>query len=155
MIYAQDMHEPGSSGVVWREGESVPAGCTGERSEGWEHVRNEECVSDGGCQEEGELWLWNRRARHAAEGKQEKWKTKAQIVTRLTLALSLSLVLSGMHGSTRQEEVIDHRLTDREWAEEWKHLDHVRKVITFFITIQSVCVWEREWERIQHEKCVC
>uniref|UniRef100_A0A9J8CE89 RUNX1 partner transcriptional co-repressor 1 n=1 Tax=Cyprinus carpio carpio TaxID=630221 RepID=A0A9J8CE89_CYPCA len=35
----------------------------------------------------------------------------------------------GMHGSTRQEEVIDHRLTDREWAEEWKHLDHVRKLL--------------------------
>lgn len=30
-----------------------------------------------------------------------------------------------MHGA-RQEEVIDHRLTDREWAEEWKHLDNVR-----------------------------
>lgn len=40
-----------------------------------------------------------------------------------------------MHTGSRQEEVIDHRLTDREWAEEWKHLDHVRKVITFFITI--------------------
>ncbi|MBN3270784.1 MTG8 protein, partial [Polyodon spathula] len=36
--------------------------------------------------------------------------------------------LLGMHG-TRQEEVIDHRLTDREWAEEWKHLDHVRKLL--------------------------
>ncbi|XP_066530047.1 protein CBFA2T1 isoform X5 [Hoplias malabaricus] len=35
----------------------------------------------------------------------------------------------GMHGGTRQEEVIDHRLTDREWAEEWKHLDHVRKLL--------------------------
>ncbi|KAG8133777.1 hypothetical protein E2320_011536 [Naja naja] len=33
----------------------------------------------------------------------------------------------GLHG-TRQEEMIDHRLTDREWAEEWKHLDHVRNV---------------------------
>ncbi|XP_072303564.1 protein CBFA2T1 isoform X3 [Eucyclogobius newberryi] len=33
----------------------------------------------------------------------------------------------GMHSGSRQEEVIDHRLTDREWAEEWKHLDHVRK----------------------------
>uniref|UniRef100_K7F350 RUNX1 partner transcriptional co-repressor 1 n=1 Tax=Pelodiscus sinensis TaxID=13735 RepID=K7F350_PELSI len=31
---------------------------------------------------------------------------------------------TGLHG-TRQEEMIDHRLTDREWAEEWKHLDHV------------------------------
>lgn len=29
-----------------------------------------------------------------------------------------------VHGA-RQEEVIDHRLTDREWAEEWKHLDNV------------------------------
>ncbi|KAJ7312043.1 hypothetical protein JRQ81_006376 [Phrynocephalus forsythii] len=27
--------------------------------------------------------------------------------------------------SSRQEEVIDHRLTDREWAEEWKHLNNV------------------------------
>ncbi|XP_074543065.1 protein CBFA2T1 isoform X1 [Halichoeres trimaculatus] len=35
----------------------------------------------------------------------------------------------GMHAGTRQEEVIDHRLTDREWAEEWKHLDHVRKLL--------------------------
>ncbi|XP_055768525.1 protein CBFA2T1-like isoform X1 [Salvelinus fontinalis] len=34
----------------------------------------------------------------------------------------------GMHGA-RQEEVIDHRLTDREWGEEWKHLDHVRKLL--------------------------
>lgn len=33
--------------------------------------------------------------------------------------------LLAVHGA-RQEEVIDHRLTDREWAEEWKHLDNVR-----------------------------
>ncbi|KAM6430633.1 protein CBFA2T3 isoform 3-T3 [Liasis olivaceus] len=26
--------------------------------------------------------------------------------------------------SSRQEEVIDHRLTEREWAEEWKHLNN-------------------------------
>ncbi|NWU71611.1 MTG16 protein, partial [Pterocles burchelli] len=32
---------------------------------------------------------------------------------------------AAVHG-TRQEEVIDHRLTDREWAEEWKHLNNVR-----------------------------
>ncbi|XP_046897458.1 protein CBFA2T3 isoform X3 [Hypomesus transpacificus] len=32
---------------------------------------------------------------------------------------------TAVHGA-RQEEVIDHRLTDREWAEEWKHLDNVR-----------------------------
>ncbi|RLV92422.1 hypothetical protein DV515_00013790 [Chloebia gouldiae] len=30
---------------------------------------------------------------------------------------------AALHG-TRQEEVIDHRLTDREWAEEWKHLNN-------------------------------
>ncbi|XP_065808936.1 protein CBFA2T3 isoform X5 [Labrus bergylta] len=30
---------------------------------------------------------------------------------------------TAVHGA-RQEEVIDHRLTDREWAEEWKHLDN-------------------------------
>lgn len=41
--------------------------------------------------------------------------------------------VAGIHSGTRQEEVIDHRLTDREWAEEWKHLDHVRKVITFLL----------------------
>lgn len=34
------------------------------------------------------------------------------------------MCLSAVHGA-RQEEVIDHRLTDREWAEEWKHLDNV------------------------------
>uniref|UniRef100_A0A8C3KA19 Uncharacterized protein n=1 Tax=Calidris pygmaea TaxID=425635 RepID=A0A8C3KA19_9CHAR len=33
---------------------------------------------------------------------------------------------AAVHGA-RQEEVIDHRLTDREWAEEWKHLNNVRK----------------------------
>lgn len=32
--------------------------------------------------------------------------------------------LAAVHGA-RQEEVIDHRLTDREWAEEWKHLNNV------------------------------
>lgn len=36
-----------------------------------------------------------------------------------------SIALStGLPGS-RQEEVIDHRLTEREWAEEWKHLNSV------------------------------
>lgn len=59
------------------------------------------------------------------------------LTCRLSSYLSpcVSIFLTGMHTGSRQEEVIDHRLTDREWAEEWKHLDHVRKVITFFITI--------------------
>ncbi|XP_072136150.1 protein CBFA2T1 isoform X11 [Mobula birostris] len=34
----------------------------------------------------------------------------------------------GVHG-TQQEEVIDHRLTDGEWAEEWKHLDNLLNCI--------------------------
>ncbi|KAK2500232.1 hypothetical protein MC885_006847 [Smutsia gigantea] len=33
-----------------------------------------------------------------------------------------------VHGS-RQEEVIDHRLTEREWAEEWKHLNNLLNCI--------------------------
>lgn len=33
-----------------------------------------------------------------------------------------------VHGS-RPEEVIDHRLTDREWAEEWKHLNNLLNCI--------------------------
>lgn len=40
--------------------------------------------------------------------------------------------VAAVHGA-RQEEVIDHRLTDREWAEEWKHLDNVRiKMVAVF-----------------------
>lgn len=53
-------------------------------------------------------------------------------------SICLSFVLAGMHAGTRQEEVIDHRLTDREWAEEWKHLDHVRKVITILLLYSTV-----------------
>ncbi|XP_072802915.1 protein CBFA2T3 isoform X4 [Vicugna pacos] len=33
-----------------------------------------------------------------------------------------------VHGS-RPEEVIDHRLTEREWAEEWKHLNNLLNCI--------------------------
>lgn len=53
--------------------------------------------------------------------------------------------LTGMHTGTRQEEVIDHRLTDREWAEEWKHLDHVRKVITFLLLYLNNPVSVSNW----------
>ncbi len=34
-------------------------------------------------------------------------------------------MFSGSNGGYR-EEPVDHRLMDREWAEEWRHLDHVR-----------------------------
>lgn len=45
---------------------------------------------------------------------------------------ALFVLLPAVHGA-RQEEVIDHRLTDREWAEEWKHLDNV------CISVVAVC----------------
>ncbi|XP_078735579.1 protein CBFA2T1-like [Lampetra fluviatilis] len=32
--------------------------------------------------------------------------------------------LMGLHGA-RPQDVVDHRLTDREWSEEWKHLDNL------------------------------
>lgn len=44
----------------------------------------------------------------------------------------MSLHPSAVH-SSRQEEVIDHRLTEREWAEEWKHLNNVRTTVLNFI----------------------
>ncbi|KAK6479339.1 protein CBFA2T2-like isoform X1 [Huso huso] len=34
----------------------------------------------------------------------------------------------GTNGGYR-EEPMDHRLTEREWADEWRHLDHVRPVV--------------------------
>ncbi|XP_060086981.1 protein CBFA2T2 isoform X2 [Heteronotia binoei] len=33
----------------------------------------------------------------------------------------------GLNGGY-QDELVDHRLTEREWADEWKHLDHVRNL---------------------------
>lgn len=38
--------------------------------------------------------------------------------------MSIHSLPAAVHGS-RPEEVIDHRLTEREWAEEWKHLNNV------------------------------
>ncbi|XP_053568812.1 protein CBFA2T2 isoform X2 [Bombina bombina] len=38
----------------------------------------------------------------------------------------------GINGSLNngyQDELVDHRLTEREWAEEWKHLDHALNCI--------------------------
>uniref|UniRef100_A0A672S7V0 Protein CBFA2T1 n=1 Tax=Sinocyclocheilus grahami TaxID=75366 RepID=A0A672S7V0_SINGR len=59
----------------------------------------------------------------------------------------------GMHGSTRQEEVIDHRLTDREWAEEWKHLDHLLNCIMDMVekTRRSLTVLRRCQEADREE----
>ncbi|XP_041101443.1 protein CBFA2T1 isoform X2 [Polyodon spathula] len=60
--------------------------------------------------------------------------------------------LLGMHG-TRQEEVIDHRLTDREWAEEWKHLDHLLNCIMDMVekTRRSLTVLRRCQEADREE----
>uniref|UniRef100_A0AAR2LPB2 MYND-type domain-containing protein n=1 Tax=Pygocentrus nattereri TaxID=42514 RepID=A0AAR2LPB2_PYGNA len=58
-----------------------------------------------------------------------------------------------MHGGSRQEEVIDHRLTDREWAEEWKHLDHLLNCIMDMVekTRRSLTVLRRCQEADREE----
>ncbi|TRY97420.1 hypothetical protein DNTS_016605 [Danionella cerebrum] len=50
----------------------------------------------------------------------------------------------GTNGGYR-EEPVDHRLTDREWAEEWRHLDHVLNSIVDMVekTRRSVSVLRR------------
>lgn len=37
----------------------------------------------------------------------------------------MAWLVAGLNGGY-QDELVDHRLTEREWADEWKHLDHVR-----------------------------
>uniref|UniRef100_A0A4W3INZ0 RUNX1 partner transcriptional co-repressor 1 n=1 Tax=Callorhinchus milii TaxID=7868 RepID=A0A4W3INZ0_CALMI len=71
-----------------------------------------------------------------------------------SIAISFAAFLPayGMHG-TRQEEVIDHRLTDREWAEEWKHLDHLLNCIMDMVekTRRSLTVLRRCQEADREE----
>lgn len=43
----------------------------------------------------------------------------------------MCIALSAAMPGSRQEEVIDHRLTEREWAEEWKHLNSVSAQVEF------------------------
>ncbi|XP_068267180.1 protein CBFA2T3 isoform X2 [Nyctibius grandis] len=59
---------------------------------------------------------------------------------------------AAMHG-TRQEEVIDHRLTDREWAEEWKHLNNLLNCIMDMVekTRRSLTVLRRCQEADREE----
>lgn len=82
-----------------------------------------------------------RRRDKTRDERYDKGSNKALKHGGRTLDADVPLVspLAGIHSGTRQEEVIDHRLTDREWAEEWKHLDHVRKVITFLLLYPNVC----------------
>uniref|UniRef100_A0A8C6EJS0 TAFH domain-containing protein n=1 Tax=Microcebus murinus TaxID=30608 RepID=A0A8C6EJS0_MICMU len=44
-----------------------------------------------------------------------------------------------------QDELVDHRLTEREWADEWKHLDHVLNCIMEMVekTRRSMAVLRR------------
>uniref|UniRef100_A0A3Q3XIT7 Uncharacterized protein n=1 Tax=Mola mola TaxID=94237 RepID=A0A3Q3XIT7_MOLML len=60
--------------------------------------------------------------------------------------------LLAVHGA-RQEEVIDHRLTDREWAEEWKHLDNLLNCIMDMVekTRRSLTVLRRCQEADREE----
>ncbi|XP_015281408.1 PREDICTED: protein CBFA2T3-like isoform X5 [Gekko japonicus] len=61
--------------------------------------------------------------------------------------------------SSRQEEVIDHRLTDREWAEEWKHLNNLLNCIMDMVekTRRSLTVLRRcqeaDREELNHWIC--
>lgn len=68
-------------------------------------------------------------------------------VSLIHMLTQVCVCVAAVHGA-RQEEVIDHRLTDREWAEEWKHLDNVRLCI-------GSCshTWRLCW--VQCEVCVC
>ncbi|XP_069758050.1 protein CBFA2T1 isoform X7 [Narcine bancroftii] len=58
----------------------------------------------------------------------------------------------GVHG-IEQDEVIDHRLTDREWAEEWKHLDNLLNCIMDMVekTRRSLTVLRRCQEADREE----
>ncbi len=78
----------------------------------------------------------------------------------------LCVCLLAVHGA-RQEEVIDHRLTDREWAEEWKHLDNVRISMVPMFNVKHLSVsfiniikqWEKKATRLAElilvRKMVC
>ncbi|XP_068811891.1 protein CBFA2T3 isoform X2 [Struthio camelus] len=59
---------------------------------------------------------------------------------------------AAVHGA-RQEEVIDHRLTDREWAEEWKHLNNLLNCIMDMVekTRRSLTVLRRCQEADREE----
>ncbi|XP_056316613.1 protein CBFA2T2 isoform X1 [Danio aesculapii] len=60
--------------------------------------------------------------------------------------------LTGSNGGYR-EEPVDHRLTEREWAEEWRHLDHVLNCIVDMVekTRRSVSVLRRCQESDREE----
>ncbi|XP_030633347.1 protein CBFA2T2 [Chanos chanos] len=60
--------------------------------------------------------------------------------------------LPGTNGGYR-EEPVDHRLTEREWAEEWRHLDHVLNCIVDMVekTRRSVNVLRRCQESDREE----
>ncbi|XP_029464474.1 protein CBFA2T3 isoform X2 [Rhinatrema bivittatum] len=59
---------------------------------------------------------------------------------------------AALHAS-RPEEVIDHRLTDREWAEEWKHLNNLLNCIMDMVekTRRSLTVLRRCQETDREE----
>ncbi|XP_066558874.1 protein CBFA2T2 isoform X2 [Amia ocellicauda] len=58
----------------------------------------------------------------------------------------------GTNGGYR-EEPVDHRLTDREWADEWRHLDHVLNCIVDMVekTRRSISVLRRCQESDREE----
>ncbi|KAG7261473.1 hypothetical protein CRUP_003341, partial [Coryphaenoides rupestris] len=55
-----------------------------------------------------------------------------------------------------REEPVDHRLTDREWADEWRHLDHVLNCIVDMVEKTRRSESDREelnyWRRRSSEQ---
>ncbi|KAG5849324.1 hypothetical protein ANANG_G00109010 [Anguilla anguilla] len=74
------------------------------------------------------------------------------VTVRRTQAQPGTVCFAAVHGA-RQEEVIDHRLTDREWAEEWKHLDNLLNCIMDMVekTRRSLTVLRRCQEADREE----
>ncbi|KAM3839611.1 protein CBFA2T2 isoform 2-T2 [Vipera latastei] len=60
--------------------------------------------------------------------------------------------IAGLNGGY-QDELVDHRLTEREWADEWKHLDHALNCIMEMVekTRRSMAVLRRCQEADREE----
>uniref|UniRef100_A0A8D2LS16 CBFA2/RUNX1 partner transcriptional co-repressor 2 n=1 Tax=Varanus komodoensis TaxID=61221 RepID=A0A8D2LS16_VARKO len=61
-------------------------------------------------------------------------------------------IIAGLNGGY-QDELVDHRLTEREWADEWKHLDHALNCIMEMVekTRRSMAVLRRCQEADREE----
>ncbi|KAG7258798.1 hypothetical protein CRUP_001182 [Coryphaenoides rupestris] len=82
------------------------------------------------------------------------WRTWPWRTTTGTMpTATMSTAVTAASDTGRPEEVIDHRLTDREWAEEWKHLDNLLNCIMDMVekTRRSLTVLRRCQEADREE----